>query len=184
MKGNILIGVSASIALYKTCDLVRELTKLGYNVKVSMTRNAEKWISPVIFSALSNNRVYTSDMNQTPLKNNESMPHIEIRENIDLFLVAPATADVIARAAAGFADDIVTATLLSFSGERWVAPSMNPFMYNHPATQKNLEILRSFGYKILDPQNGEAVCGDHGEGKMASIEVILEKINSVFSKST
>jgi len=168
---NILIGVSASIAIYKSCDLVRELTKKGHNVKVAMTRTAESWISPVIFQALSNNKVYTSSQNI-----DEAMPHIEIRENLDLMIVAPATANLMARAANGMADDIITATLLSFDGEKWIAPSMNPYMFAHPATQKNMKILSEYGYKILDSKDGAAVCGDKGKGKMMSIEDIIKLI--------
>ncbi len=171
----ILIGVSASIAIYKSLDLVRELKKKQYQVRVAMTRTAESWINPLLFSALSENEVYTESQN-----NVAAMPHIEIRDNLDLYLVAPATADLIARAAVGRGDDIVSATLLSYPGPRWIAPSMNPFMYKHPATQKNLDILRSYGYEILAPQNGEAVCGDTGNGKMARIEDILARIDGFF----
>ncbi|MCS6984315.1 MAG: phosphopantothenoylcysteine decarboxylase [Leptospiraceae bacterium] len=174
-KGSILLGVSASIAIYRSCELVRELTKRGYLVRVLMTRTAEKWIHPVLFEALSGQRVYTE-------KDSESgMPHIELRRDISLYLIAPATADLIARAAQGRADDIVTATLLSFPGERWLAPAMNPYMYSHKATQRNLTILREYGYRILEPQSGMAVCGDEGLGKMAEIEDILLQIEKFFS---
>ena len=168
---NILIGVSASIAIYRSCELVRELAKKGHKVRVVMTRNAQTWVSPVLFAALSENEVYTESLNQ-----GSAMPHIDIRKDLDLFLVAPATAHLVARAALGMADDILCATLLSFDGPRWFAPSMNPYMYAHPATRQNLEKLKSYGYHILDPQNGEAVCGDEGEGKMMGIPQILAEI--------
>lgn len=168
---NILIGVSASIAIYRSLDLVRNLTKKGHSVKVTMTRTAEKWINPVLFSALSENPVYTESQNAE-----SAMPHIDVRENLDIYLIAPATSDLIARAAVGRADDIVTATLLSYEGPRMIAPSMNPFMYRHPATQKNLNILKEYGYHIISPLEGEAVCGDVGEGKMASIDQLILEI--------
>ena len=101
------------------------------------------------------------------------MAHIDIRTGADLMLVAPATADLIARAAAGRADDIVTATLLAYDGPRYIAPAMNPYMYAHPATQENLKTLKSYGYQILDSANGEAVCGDVGQGKMMTVVDIL-----------
>lgn len=171
---NILIGVSASVAMYRSLDLVRNLTKKGHSVKVTMTRTAEKWINPVLFSALSENAVFTESANAE-----SAMPHIEVRENLDLYLIAPATADLIARAAVGRADDIVTATLLSFSGRRMIAPSMNPNMYRHQATQNNIAKLKDYGYDIISPMDGEAVCGDTGEGKMASIDQIIDTIENL-----
>ncbi len=168
---NILIGVSASVAIYKACDLVRELTKAGHSVRVVMTRTAQKWISPVLFSALSESITFTEDMNQE-----SAMPHIDVRKDLDLFLIAPATANLISRAAHGAADDILAATLLSYHGPRWLAPAMNPYMFSHPATQKNLKTLEEYGYRILSPQNGEAVCGDIGEGKMMTIADIIKEV--------
>ncbi len=167
---NILLGVSASIAIYRSCDLTRELTKLGYTVRVVMTRTAAQWIHPLIFEALSGQKVITEGSSDL------SMPHIDLRSGIDLYLIVPATADIIARAAVGRADDIVTATLLSYPGPRWLAPAMNPYMYSHPATQKNLQILRGYGYRILDPVEGTAVCGDEGQGKMMAVTDIIRAI--------
>ena len=168
----ILVGVSASIAIYKACDLVRELKKAGHEVRVVMTRTAEKWISPIIFSSLSDQAAYTENSNQK-----SAMPHIEIRKNLDLFVVAPASADLIARAAAGRGNDILTATLLSYDGPRLIAPAMNPFMYTHAAVQRNIKIIKDYGYELLDPKDGAAVCGDEGEGKMMEVTKIISRIN-------
>lgn len=162
----IILGVSASVAIYKACDIVRELTKAGHTVRVAMTRTAVGWINPVLFEALSGQKVITDDTAS-------GMAHIDIRTGADLMLVAPATADLIARAAQGRADDIVTATLLAYDGPRYIAPAMNPYMYAHPATQANLKTLKSFGYRILDSANGEAVCGDVGQGKMMAVAGII-----------
>ncbi len=170
-KLTILVGVTASIAIYRSAELVRELSKRGHSVRVAMTRTAALWMSPVIFSALSSHSVYTEDNHKE-----DGMPHIVIRDNLDLFITAPATADFISRAAAGHADDLLTATLLSYSGPRWIAPSMNPNMFRHPATQKNIDMLESYGYKILSPADGEAVCGDKGEGKMMPVQDIVSAI--------
>lgn len=167
----IILGVSASVALYKACDIVRELTKAGHTVRVAMTRTATAWINPVLFEALSAQKVITDDTAS-------GMAHIEIRGGADLMLVAPATADLIARAAQGRADDIVTATLLAYDGPRYIAPAMNPFMYAHPATQANLKTLKSYGYHILDSANGEAVCGDVGQGKMMAVADIIAALSS------
>ena len=166
---NILIGVSASIAIYKSCELVRMLKKEGHSVQVVMTQTAESWISPTIFAALSDNEVHTNHTYR-------SMPHIDIRKGLDLFLIAPATANLIAKAAHGIANDILTTTLLSFTGEKWFAPAMNPGMYSHEIVQRNIAILREIGYSILEPVSGEAVCGDIGEGKMMKIEDIFELV--------
>lgn len=170
----IIFGVSASVAIYKACDLVRELSKAGHDVHVAMTRTAASWINPIIFEALSANKVITDE-------NQEGMEHIKIRTGAKLMLVAPASADLIARAAQGRADDILAATLLAYDGPRYLAPAMNPSMYAHPATQANLKLCKSFGYRILDSADGEAVCGDLGQGKMMKVEDILSAINSSFS---
>ncbi|MBV6494688.1 MAG: Coenzyme A biosynthesis bifunctional protein CoaBC [Turneriella sp.] len=182
----IILGVSASIALYRACDIVRELTKAGHSVRVAMTRTAQSWINPVLFEALSGNEVYTDanegsrfGHNQDTSRTSHGMAHIEIREGADLMLVAPATADLVARAAQGMANCIVTATLLSFGGPRFIAPAMNPFMYSHPATQKNLKTLAEFGYHILDAASGEAVCGDAGQGKMMAVKDIIAAITNL-----
>jgi phosphopantothenoylcysteine decarboxylase len=167
----IILGISASVAIYKACDIVRELTKAEHTVRVAMTRTAAEWINPVLFEALSSNKVITEDTAS-------GMAHIDIRTGADLMLVAPATADLIARAATGRADDIVTATLLAYDGPRYIAPAMNPFMYAHPATQANLTTLKSYGYHILDSANGEAVCGDVGQGKMMAVANILAALNA------
>jgi phosphopantothenoylcysteine synthetase/decarboxylase len=168
----IILGVSASVAIYKACDVVRELTKAGHLVRVAMTRTAAGWINPVLFEALSGNAVIT-DTALSAGSRPHGMAHIDIRSGADLMLVAPATADLIARAAQGRADDIVTATLLAYDGPRYLAPAMNPNMYAHPATRANLQTLTSFGYHILDSANGEAVCGDIGQGKMMPVADIL-----------
>lgn len=167
----IILGVSASVAIYKACDIVRELTKSGHDVRVIMTRTAASWINPVLFEALSECAVIT-DATAT------GMEHIKVREGADLMLVAPASADLIARAAQGRADDILAATLLAYEGPRYLAPAMNPNMYAHPATQANLARLKEFGYRVLDSANGEAVCGDVGQGKMMAVADILRAVTA------
>ncbi|HMY12083.1 MAG TPA: flavoprotein, partial [Turneriella sp.] len=134
----IIFGVSASVAIYRACDLVRELTKAGHEVHVVMTRTAASWINPVLFEALSDHPV-VADATAS------GMAHIEIRKGAQLMLVAPASADLIARAAHGRADDILTATLLAYDGPRWLAPAMNPSMYAHPATQASLATCQKYG---------------------------------------
>ncbi|MDH4262565.1 MAG: phosphopantothenoylcysteine decarboxylase [Spirochaetia bacterium] len=170
----IIYGVSASIAIYKSCEIVRLLQKEGFDIHVVMTQTASQWISPVVFTALSNNPVYVHDTDHGAV-----MAHIELRENCDLMIVAPASADFISQAAVGSAPNLLSTLLLSFSGPKWIAPSMNPVMFKHPAVQFNLTRLREYGYRILSPETGEALCGDLGEGKMASVEYIVEQICNI-----
>ncbi|MDH4200327.1 MAG: phosphopantothenoylcysteine decarboxylase [Spirochaetia bacterium] len=167
----IILGVSASIAIYKSCDIARQLTKEGVQVTVVMTPTASTWISPVILSALSNNPVYVSDTDH-----GGSMAHIDLRKKADLLLVAPASADIISMAAVGAAPNLLATLLLSFEGQKWMAPSMNPAMYAHPAVKANIQKIKGYGYQVIPPDTGEAVCGDSGEGKMASVEHIVKEI--------
>ena len=168
---NILLGVSGSIALYRSLELARLFVKKNHNVTVAMTPTAATWISPLMFSAITNNTVYTDSAKQ-------EMAHIYLREKLDVFIIAPATANVIAKAACGIADNIVTATLLAYHGPRWIAPAMNPFMYSHPIVKKNIQILEEINYHIFQPTSGEAICGDVGEGKMTPIEDIVLHLES------
>jgi phosphopantothenoylcysteine synthetase/decarboxylase len=170
----IIYGVTASIAAYRACDIVRELVKRGHDVHVVMTRTAAGWINPVMFGALSENPVVVDDDYRSSLSH-DAMQHIELRNDAKLLLVAPASADFIARAAQGRADDVLAATLLAFTGKVALAPAMNPSMYAHPATQNSLKICKSFGYHIFDAADGEAVCGDVGQGKMMSVNEIIKE---------
>lgn len=166
-----ILGVSASIALYKSCDLVRLLSKNGISVTVVMTPTAASWISPLVFSALSGNPVYVAETDHSM-----TMAHIELRKGRRLMLIAPASADIISHVATGAAPTLLSALALAFDGQKWLAPAMNPSMYAHPAVQKNISLLKDYGYHILSPETGEALCGDLGEGKMAPVEDILDKI--------
>jgi phosphopantothenoylcysteine decarboxylase/phosphopantothenate--cysteine ligase len=169
----IILGVSASIAIYKSCEIVRLLRKKAIEVCVVMTPTASQWISPIVFTALSDNPVYVYDTDH-----GSSMAHIELRAAGDLLMIAPASANVISQAATGAAPTLLSTLLLSFEREKWLAPAMNPIMYKHPAVQANLARLVEYGYRILSPDTGEALCGDLGEGKMASVEYIVEQIST------
>ena len=168
---NILLGVTASVAIYKSCELTRLLIKKGHSVRVVLSKNAAAWISPVLFSALSEQKAYSgheeADM---------PMAHIDLRNNIDLFLTAPATADLIARASIGRADELLTTLLLSYDGKKVLAPAMNPNMYKSPQVQKNIATLKNFGYYIIEPSEGESLCRETGEGRMAAVEEIVDYI--------
>jgi phosphopantothenoylcysteine decarboxylase len=169
----IIIAVTGSIAAYKSCDLVRELSKTGYPVRVMMTKNAQHFIGKTTFEALSGKEVWID-----PWK--EGMPHIDIKNIAKVFAVVPASANTIAKMANGIADDLVSSTYLAIQCPVIVAPAMNPGMYSHPRTQANLKVLKQDGVQILDPQSGIVVCGDEGQGKLAPIDQIIKSIISLY----
>jgi phosphopantothenoylcysteine decarboxylase/phosphopantothenate--cysteine ligase len=178
-RKRVLLGVSGGIAAYKAADLTRRLVQGGLDVRVILTPNAARFVAPLTFQALSGHPVAID-----PWENSEwGMGHIDRAREADLFLVAPATADALARLAAGMADDLLTTTALATQAPLWVAPSMNPNMYAHPATQANLKTLRERGVRVLDPGVGEMACGDVGAGRLPEPERIAEEVFRFFSRN-
>lgn len=168
----ILLGVSGSISAYKAADLANQFVKSGYDVHVLMTTNSTRFITPLTLQALSKNFVHTDTMAEpTPNKIN----HIELAKQADLFLVAPASANTLAKLAHGLADDLLSTVALALppSVPKLIAPAMNTVMYQHPLTQKNLTTLQEIGYHEIDPRESLLACGDFGKGALASIEEIL-----------
>ncbi|MCR5183758.1 MAG: phosphopantothenoylcysteine decarboxylase [Opitutales bacterium] len=172
----IALAVTGSIAAYKAADICSALTKSGAEVRVLMTPEAKAFIAPLTLQTLSRNPV-AQDMWALPEK--WQPEHIEIATWADLFLVAPATANIIACFAVGLAPDIVSATYLATRAPALIAPAMNCNMLEHPATQANLEILRSRGNKIVEPANGRLACGTEGKGCLASVETIVETVKNI-----
>jgi phosphopantothenoylcysteine decarboxylase/phosphopantothenate--cysteine ligase len=172
LKGDIMkkivIGVSSSISAYKACDLVRLFVKDGYNVFVTITENAGKLVSPLTLQALSGNPVYTDET----LWEKREMGHIALKDDAALFLVVPATANILGKFANGIADDIVTTTFIAMKAPVLMAPAMNPNMYSHWAVQENIEKLKNRGVKFVEPDSGVVACGDEGQGKLADIDRI------------
>lgn len=177
---NILLAVTGSISAYKAADLTSQLTKLGHHVKVLMTPAATAFITPLTLQVLSKQAVLVDVMTEEDPK---QIQHIDLGKEADLFLVAPASANTIAKLAHGFADTIVTSTALALPSEvkKFLAPAMNTKMLDHPATQNNLETLKSYGYQIIPPREAILACGDHGSGALASIETILTTIQESLS---
>ncbi len=171
----ILLGITGGIAAYKSAELVRKLIKEGASVNVVMTEAATRFISPLTFETLSGNKVYT-DIFTSPLS------HINLPGESDLYIIAPLTANTLARLANGLADDMVTACFLSFRGPVLVAPSMNWKMYEHPVTQENLRRLEKMGCMVLSTDTGELACGEYGKGRMAEVDVIIEEVRYSLSK--
>jgi len=176
----ILLGVTGSIAAYRAADLASKLTQAGAVVHVAMTAHAAEFVGPATFRALTGNPVLTGVFDE-PYEGR--MAHIHIAQTADLVLVAPATANVLAKMAHGIADDALTTLLLATTAPVLVAPAMNTAMYEHPATQGNLEILRSRGVRIIEPGTGHLACGSEGKGRLTDIEEILRTVRESLSRS-
>ena len=172
LKGKtVLLGVTGGIACYKSANLASALVKQGANVQVLMTKNATEFIGPHTFESLTGNRVSvdTFDRNYQ-----FQVEHIALADQADLVLVAPATANVLAKLAHGLADDMLTTTILACNCPKIAAPAMNTKMYENPVTQDNLDILRKYGWEIVEPASGRLACGAVGKGKMPEPEDLLE----------
>ncbi|WP_335870666.1 bifunctional phosphopantothenoylcysteine decarboxylase/phosphopantothenate--cysteine ligase CoaBC [Bacillus sp. 2205SS5-2] len=174
---NILLCVSGGIAVYKAAALTSKLVQTGANVKVLMTSSAQEFVSPLTFQALSRNAVYIDTFDE---KDPSVIAHIDLADWPDLILVAPATANVIGKLANGIADDMLTTTLLASTAPVWIAPAMNVHMYDHPALQKNIKTLASFGYKFVEPSEGYLACGYVGKGRLEEPEKIVSLIENQF----
>jgi phosphopantothenoylcysteine decarboxylase / phosphopantothenate---cysteine ligase len=180
LKGkHILIGVTGGIAAYKTASVIRLLVKDGAEVKVLMTSHAKEFITPLTMATLSKNPVLTDFFDPG---NGDWNSHVDLGLWADLFLIAPATANSMAKMAAGIADNLLLTTYLSARCPVFVAPSMDMDMLNHPATIINIETLKAFGNTILEPSSGELASGLSGKGRMAEPEEIVKEIKNFFAK--
>lgn len=169
----VVIGVSGGIAVYKVCDVVSRLKKLNANVHVIMTKSATEFVTPLTFQSLSQNYV-VKDMFEEP--KTWDVEHISLAKKADVFLIAPATANVIGKVANGICDDMLTTTVMATTGKILIAPAMNTNMYKNPILQRNINTLKELGYSFVDPESGRLACGDIGEGKLASPEVIVDAV--------
>lgn len=170
---NIVVGVTGGIAAYKACTLVSRLTQGGANVKVIMTNSATKLVSPLTFQALSRNEVYVD----TFIENDpQKIAHIDLADWADLFIIAPATANIIAKMTHGIADDMLSTTLLATTADVYIAPAMNVDMYNHPAVIQNMQQLDAWGFYFIEPGDGYLACGYVGKGRLEEPENIIRVI--------
>ena len=170
---HIVLGVTGSIAAYKIASLASMLMKQHADVTVIMTKNATNFINPITFESLTGNKCLVDTFD----RNFEfQVEHVSLARQTDVFLTAPASANVIAKAAHGIADDMLTTTLLACTCPKIVAPAMNTRMYQNPVVQDNLEILKRYGMEVIDPANGYLACGDTGAGKMPDPEELYEYI--------
>lgn len=169
----IIVGVSGSIAAYKAASLVSMLVKNGADVRVVMTKNATNIINPITFETLTGHKCLTDTFDRNfEFKAN----HVSMAQQADLFVLAPATANVIAKVACGIADDMVTTTFLAAKCKKLISPAMNTAMYENPVTLDNLDRCRHYGYKVIEPAVGHLACGDFGKGKMPEPEFLFECI--------
>lgn len=176
---NILVGVTGGIAAFKTATIIRLLVKEGAYVKVIMTKHAKEFITPLTLATLSKNPVLTESYSP---ENGDWNSHVNLGLWAHLYLIAPATANTIAKMASGIANNLLLTTYLSARCPVFVAPSMDVDMLNHPATVINIETLKAFGITILEPACGELASGLTGKGRMAEPEEIVKEIKSFFQK--
>jgi len=169
-RPRVALGVTGGIAAYKAAEILRGLQRAGCTVRVAMTEHATKLIAPLTFRALSGQHVVVDDYAPD---NPDPIAHITFSQTVDLFVVAPATANVIAKFANGVADDFLTTTYLACTAPVLVAPAMNTTMWEHPATRRNLERLRADGVHVVEPDAGEMACGTIGPGRLSAPEIIV-----------
>lgn len=173
---HILLGVTASVAAYKACDIVRRLKERNYAVTVIMTPDATRLIRPVLFQSLSGNRVAT-DMFEQP--DTWEIEHIALAQKADVLLIAPATADIIGKIAAGICDDVLTCTVCATRAPVLIAPAMNEQMYKNAIVQANIKKLKSAGYRFVGPREGKLACGTTGVGCLAEVDTIVETVKKL-----
>lgn len=171
---HILLGVSGGIAAYKACALTSKLTQQGANVKVIMTENAAKFVSPLTFQALSRNPVHTDTFDE---KDPAKIAHIDLADWADITILAPATANIIGKLAGGIANDMLSTVLLATQSDVYIAPAMNVHMYAHPAVMENMQKLESWGYHFIEPGAGYLACGYVGKGRLEEPESIIAAVD-------
>ena len=178
LNKKILIVICGGIAAYKSLEIIRLLKKKGSKIKVILTKNAKKFVTPLSVSSLSNEKVYDDLFSAD---NESEMDHISLSRWADLILVAPTTANTISKLSIGTSDDLASTVLIASNKEVFLAPAMNVRMWNHPSTKENLKRLKKYGYKIIGPEVGDMACGEFGEGKMTEPNEIIEIIENYFS---
>lgn len=178
MSANIILGVTGGIAAYKSVQIASDLTKLNHNVYTIMTESAAEFVSPLTFHSITHLPVESKLFNTTT----SEVKHIGLADKADLVLVAPATANFIAKAAAGTADDLLTTVLLAAQAPIMIAPSMNVHMFENPVVQRNMKTLEDLGYKIITPETGYLACGYTGKGRLPAPKRFVEEVKRELSK--
>lgn len=176
---NIILAITGGISAYKSAFFARLLVKQGFNVRVIMTKNAQAFITPLTLQALTGNAVHTELIDETA---ELGMGHIELAKWADYIVIAPASANILARLSMGMADDLLTAVCLATTAPVLIATAMNQQMYAHPAVQLNLQTLADLDYIIIPPETGEQACGDVGEGRLPELEQLLTFLQNTIAK--
>lgn len=176
---NVVLGVTGGIACYKSCEIVSRLKKLGFGVDVIMTQHACEFVQPLTFETLSSRPVVTDMFDR---KHPWEVEHISLAKKASVFVIAPATANIIGKLANGIADDMLSTTAMATKSKIIIAPAMNTNMYENPVVQENIQKLKQRGYIFVEPVAGRLACGDVGKGKMAEPAEIVEKITQVLSE--
>lgn len=176
----ILLCVTGGIAVYKAAVLTSQLYKKGAEVKVMMTSSAQQFVTPLTFQTMSRNHVYFDTFDE---KDPKRIAHIDLAEWADLVVIAPATANMIAKLAHGIADDMISTTLTATTAPIFIAPAMNSHMYAHQAVQRNMQTLASYGYHFIEPGEGLLACGYVGKGRLAEPEEIVHRLEQHFNKN-
>ncbi|WP_049390981.1 bifunctional phosphopantothenoylcysteine decarboxylase/phosphopantothenate--cysteine ligase CoaBC [Staphylococcus capitis] len=175
---HILLAVTGGIAAYKAIDLTSKLTQAGYEVRVMLSNHAQEFVTPLSFQAISRNPVYTNTFKEeTP----EEIQHVSLGDWADAIVIAPATANTIAKLSVGIADDMITSTLLATETPKFVAPAMNVHMFENPRTQRNIEVLKGDGYHFIEPGDGYLACGYVAKGRMEEPLQIVSVMNQFFN---
>lgn len=170
---SVVVGISGGIACYKAAEIVSALVKKGCQVDVIMTENAQKFIAPLTFQTLSGSKVITDMFDEA---DEWDVKHISLAQKADVFVVVPATANIIGKIAGGIADDMLTTTIMAATCRRIIAPAMNTAMWDNPIVKDNIEKLRKYGFEVLDTDTGRLACGDIGKGKLLPWETIVDVI--------
>ena len=180
LKGkNIVIGVTGGIAAYKAVDVVSRLKKLQASIEIIMTESATEFVTPLTFQSLAQNYVNISVFNEPKVWEIE---HIALANKADLFLIVPATANIIGKIASGIADDMLSTTIMATKSKVVFAPAMNTNMYTNPIFKRNVDLLKSFDYEFIKPASGRLACGDYGEGKLADTSDIVDYVVDLFKE--
>lgn len=173
---NIILGVTASVAVYKACEIIRRLRGDNFTVRVVMTPESEELIKPALFQALSGNKVYRGLFDDPEAWEIE---HVSLAEKADLVLIAPATANIIAKIASGICDDLLTCVVCATKAPVMICPAMNENMYKNPVTQANIKKLKSLDYRFVEPRSGKLACGKTGVGCLAQVEDIVKEVKRI-----
>lgn len=176
-KKHIIVGVTGSIACYKALDIIRSLRKSGLSTQIILTKEAEEFIRPVLFQAISGDKVVTADLFNLPEEWNAT--HISLAEKAGLVLVAPATANIIGKVANGICDDMLTCTICATKAPVLFAPAMNDGMYRNRIVQENIEKLKKAGYRFTGPIKGKLACSTEGLGHIQDVEIIVKEARSL-----